>query len=169
MTDTPRLLLPLVAAAQAQKHVTVNEALMRLDAVVHLAVSSRALLAPPDVPVEGGLWVAPAGSTGAWAGRDGEIAWRLDGVWEFLTPRPGWLCWVEDEALLVRWTGSAWAAAAPAASAAGAPRPPAFTVATLPAASEARQLVYVSDGASNRHLAVSDGEVWRWMDGAVVS
>ncbi len=34
MTDTTRLGLPLLAPAQAQKHVTVNEALGRLDAVV---------------------------------------------------------------------------------------------------------------------------------------
>lgn len=34
MTETPRLGLPLMAAAQAQKHVTHNEALMLVDALV---------------------------------------------------------------------------------------------------------------------------------------
>ncbi|NYZ17829.1 hypothetical protein HL658_35250 [Azospirillum sp. RWY-5-1] len=43
-----------------------------------------------------------------------------------------------------------------------------YTVATLPSAA-GLSLVYVSDGAANKRLAVSDGSVWRWPDGAVVS
>jgi hypothetical protein len=47
---------------------------------------------------------------------------------------------------------------------------PPFTVATLPpAASYPRCLIFVSDGAANRRLAISDGAAWRWPDGAVVS
>ncbi|CAO3452230.1 Phage tail fiber protein [Azospirillum argentinense] len=45
----------------------------------------------------------------------------------------------------------------------------AYTVATLPSASSASRLIYVSDGASSKRLAVSDGTNWRWPDGAVVS
>jgi hypothetical protein len=44
-----------------------------------------------------------------------------------------------------------------------------YTVAGLPAASPAGQLIYVADGASNKRLAVSDGSNWRWPDGATVS
>lgn len=43
-----------------------------------------------------------------------------------------------------------------------------YTVATLPSAATV-SLVYVSDGAANKRLAVSDGSVWRWPDGSVVS
>lgn len=43
-----------------------------------------------------------------------------------------------------------------------------YTVATLPIATAAR-VIFVSDGASNKRLAVSDGSAWRWPDGAVVS
>jgi len=47
---------------------------------------------------------------------------------------------------------------------------PDYTVATLPsAANNARCLIYVSDGTSNKRMAVSDGTNWRWPDGAVVS
>jgi hypothetical protein len=49
---------------------------------------------------------------------------------------------------------------------------PTSTVAGLsafPAATYPRCLIYVSDGATNRRLAVSDGTSWRWPDGAVVS
>lgn len=45
-----------------------------------------------------------------------------------------------------------------------------YTVATLPdAALTPQQLIYVSDGASNQRLAVSDGMAWRFSDGNVVS
>jgi len=44
-----------------------------------------------------------------------------------------------------------------------------YTVATLPTASPAGQLIYVSDGTSNKRLAVSDATNWRWPDGAIVS
>ena len=43
MTDTPRLALPVIEAAQAQKHVTHNEALVLLDALVQLTIESRTL------------------------------------------------------------------------------------------------------------------------------
>jgi hypothetical protein len=52
MTATPRLSLPLLAAGQAQKHVTHNDALTRLDGLIHLAVASRSETTPPGSPTE---------------------------------------------------------------------------------------------------------------------
>lgn len=47
---------------------------------------------------------------------------------------------------------------------------PAYTVATLPAAASwTGCTIYVSDGTSNKRLAVSDGTNWRWPDGNIVS
>lgn len=43
-----------------------------------------------------------------------------------------------------------------------------YTVATLPAAN-AQEQIYVSDGTSNKRLAIADGTNWRWPDGAIVS
>lgn len=109
MSDsTTHLLLPFILAAQAQKHVTHNEALRILDAVVQLSVLDRHLAAPPSAPAEGDRYIVPAGATGAWAGWDFNVAAWLDGAWLRLVPRRGWLAWVEDEALLMVWTGSAW-------------------------------------------------------------
>jgi hypothetical protein len=45
----------------------------------------------------------------------------------------------------------------------------AYTVATLPQATVPGQLIYVSDGAANKRLAVSDGTGWRWSDGTTVT
>jgi hypothetical protein len=45
--DTTHLLLPYLLASQAQKHVTHNEALRLLDAMVQLAVLDRTRTVPP--------------------------------------------------------------------------------------------------------------------------
>ena len=65
MTDTTHLALPLIAAAQAQKHVTHNEALRSLDALVMLSVDDRDLSAPPGSPTEGARYLVKATGTGA--------------------------------------------------------------------------------------------------------
>lgn len=47
---------------------------------------------------------------------------------------------------------------------------PVYTVATLPTATDyPAGIIYVSDGTSNKRLAVCDGTNWRWPDGAVVT
>jgi hypothetical protein len=109
MTDTtPNLALPELIAAQAQKHVTVNEALRALDVLVQLAVLDRDLAAPPGSPAEGQRWLVAGSPTGAWGGHADEIAAWQDGDWEFYAPQPGWLVYVVDESSLLAWTGSAW-------------------------------------------------------------
>jgi hypothetical protein len=62
---TPSLALPELGASQAQKHVTVNEALNALDVLVQLAVIDRGLAAPPDAPAEGQRWLVASGESGA--------------------------------------------------------------------------------------------------------
>lgn len=108
MANTTHLELPLLAAAQSQKHVTHNEAVLRLDAVVQLAVKDRDLTAPPGSPADGDRYIVAAGATGAWASWDLNVAWYHDGVWTKLSPREGWRVWVEDENLVLVWDGSAW-------------------------------------------------------------
>jgi hypothetical protein len=47
---------------------------------------------------------------------------------------------------------------------------PTYTVSTLPsAATYTRGLIYVSNGTTNKRLAVSDGTNWRFPDGNIVS
>lgn len=98
MSDSTNLGLPYLAAAQAQKHVTVNEALRRLDALVQLSVVSATTTAQPASPADGAVYILPAGKTGAaWgAMANGALAYWRDGAWEQITPREGWLAWVRD-------------------------------------------------------------------------
>ena len=54
MSDTTTHLgLPYLLAAQAQKHVTHNEALRLLDAMVQLSVLDRTRTTPPASPADG--------------------------------------------------------------------------------------------------------------------
>ena len=48
MDETPNLELPYIVAAQAQKHVTHNEAIRALDAIVQIGAIDRDLAAPLD-------------------------------------------------------------------------------------------------------------------------
>lgn len=108
MSDTTHLGLPLIAAAQAQKHVTHNEALARLDALVHLAVSERGRETPPTLPEEGDRTIVGAAPTGIFAGHADALAVFDAGAWRFLTPRAGWTAFVEDESRLVVFDGTDW-------------------------------------------------------------
>jgi hypothetical protein len=108
MTDTPHLALPLLAAAQAQKHVTHNEALFALDALVHLAVKESGRTHAPASPTEGDRYLVGAGASGAFASHDGEIALFDLGIWRFFAPRPGWRTYVEAEDKIAVFDGFAW-------------------------------------------------------------
>lgn len=105
---SPILSLPLLQASQAQKHVTHNEALMQLDLLVQLTVADRNLTAPPASTVEGQRHIVAAAPTGDWAGKAGQIALWLDGVWQFVAPLTGWRAWIGDEGQEVVFDGAGW-------------------------------------------------------------
>ncbi len=90
---TPILSLPLILPAQAQKHVTHNEALLLLDVLAQLVVLDRTRTAPPVSPVEGDVHIVAASPTGDWAGQAGRLATWWQGGWTFLAPRDGWRAW----------------------------------------------------------------------------
>ena len=111
--NTARLKLPYIMPSQAQKHVTHNEALRLLDALVHPGVLDRDLDTPPVDPQEGNHYIVGAGATGAWAGKDDQLAAFMDGAWFFLPPVAGMLAYVTDEARLLVWDGGSWGEAVP--------------------------------------------------------
>lgn len=109
MSDqTPNLSMPFIMPAQAQKHVTHNEAIELLDTVVHLALESAATTVPPPAPAEGQAWGLAASASGAWAGKDGQIASWRGGGWLFVAPQDGWLAWCKDAGDLKVRTGGIW-------------------------------------------------------------
>lgn len=108
MTDTPRLALPAIEAAQAQKHVTHNEALALLDCLVQLAVESRTLAAPPATPADGSCYIPPAGAGGVWSGWDNQLALYNGGGWQRILPVSGLKAWVKAERLTLTYEDGVW-------------------------------------------------------------
>jgi len=108
---TPRLTLPYLAAGQAQKHVTLNEALSRLDGLVQTAVESRTTAAQPGSPDDGAIYILPVSATGAdWAGKAAGTVMRYDaGAWAELEVAEGHIAYVKDDGALVFFDGAAWA------------------------------------------------------------
>ncbi len=94
MDNTENLGLPYIMGAQAQKHVTHNEALRMLDGIVQLSVVSETIATPPASPNPGDRYIVPSGAADEWAGQENKIAAWQDGAWAFLTPVEGWLGWV---------------------------------------------------------------------------
>ncbi len=107
MSSSPNLNLTYLAASQAQKHVTVNEALRILDALCNLTIIDRNLAAPPGSPVEGDTYIVADSATGDWAAHDKEIALYADSAWQFVVPKSGWKAFVVDELQFVYWSTAA--------------------------------------------------------------
>ena len=108
MSNSPRIGLPFLDAAQAQKHVTMNEALARLDMVAAARVETMALASPPAAPAEGDAHLVPSGASGDWAGQDGNVAIFLNGGWDFITPWAGWRLWVASSPGIAVYDGADW-------------------------------------------------------------
>ncbi|NKB53429.1 MAG: DUF2793 domain-containing protein [Rhizobiaceae bacterium] len=105
---TSNLALPYILPAQAQKHVTHNEALKALDAVVQLSVVSKKLTSPPTEPAQGDRYIVAPGAVDDWLGQDGNLAAYQDAVWSFYPANVGWSAWVEEENQTVIFTGNSW-------------------------------------------------------------
>lgn len=120
MVKTANLELPLVQAAQAQKHVTVNEAFALLDAAAQLRLASVTVAEPPAMAAEGVAFFVPPGASGDWSFHPGRLAVFSNGGWMFVTPKIGWRGWIVDQAEPAVFDGVAWVPGALAVSPNGA-------------------------------------------------
>ncbi|MDO5642988.1 MAG: DUF2793 domain-containing protein [Paracoccus sp. (in: a-proteobacteria)] len=110
--ETQRLGLPLVQAAQAQKHVTVNESLARLDGLVNLVLLSTSRATPPTSALAGTCYGVPQGAGGAWAGQGGRIAIAVNGGWVFAEALAGMRAFIADQGAPAIHDGAGWVAGA---------------------------------------------------------
>ena len=106
--NSPRLNLPFLQPSQAQKHVTHNEALRRLDLLVQLNVATTNATNPPAAPDQGEVHALGLAPTGEWTGQDGKLAAWLDNAWQFVTPEMGWRAWDQGAGCLKVWDGTSW-------------------------------------------------------------
>lgn len=108
MDATPRWTLPQLFAGQAQKEVFHNEALVRIDMLLHGQAESADEAAPPSSPIVGQCWIVAAGATGDWAGQDAAVACWTEGGWRFVTPRAGLALWIADRGYSMSHNDGAW-------------------------------------------------------------
>ncbi len=115
MSDlSARLGLPYLMPAQAQKHVTHNEALTLLDLLVQLNVQGFGAETPPAMPLSGQVWALGPAPSGAWVGQGGQLAFWNDDTWLFVPPQTGWhaAAVTAQGAELRLFDGADWVAAA---------------------------------------------------------
>jgi hypothetical protein len=109
MLQSDRLKLPLLAAAQAQKEMTHNEALALADIAVQAVVQSVGPATVPESPILGQCWIVGAAPGGAWAGQAAAIAAWTSGGWRFVAPFEGMTAWSIADSVTVRRTATSWA------------------------------------------------------------
>lgn len=109
---TPNLDLPYIAPAQAQKHVTHNEAIRALDAIVQLSISDQ-LDRPPTAPRDGERFIVGTQPEDAFTGHIGEVAAFQDGAWSFLVPQIGWRVYDNTAGGLYVFRETGWASVLP--------------------------------------------------------
>ena len=105
---TARLAMPLLAAGQAGKELTHNEALVRLDMLVQPAVVANGVNNPPAAAMVGQCWIVGDAPTGDWASHRAELAGWTEGGWRFASPREGFAAWSISDAKPVSYHNGLW-------------------------------------------------------------
>lgn len=107
MATTPNLSMTELAESQASAHITVNDALQRLDNLVMPAVVSFGDNAPPGGPSNGDMYVVGGSPSGAWASNANDLAYYAGG-WLFVTPAAGFVVYVADDDVYAVYDGTSW-------------------------------------------------------------
>jgi len=107
MSQTARLGLPYIVSGQAQKEVTHNEGLNKLDAFVTPVVADIAD-SPPGSPAAGDLYIVGSSPSGDFSGHANQLAQYQTGGWVFYAPFKWMDAVVEALDSRMAYDGSAW-------------------------------------------------------------
>lgn len=118
MTTTAILGLGLISSQQNQPEVTLNELVMRLQA---LHTGAKALTNNPPVAIDGDVYIVGTVPTGAWVGKANKVAVRFGSKWLFVpdvdssgsnipmgVAQEGLTVYLQSEGGPVTWTGTHW-------------------------------------------------------------
>lgn len=105
-------------SGQSQKEITVNEALLAADFLLHMAIEKVTATVPPT-PSAGQCWLIDSSATGVFAGRTDQIAAWSEGGWRFVVPRAGMRAFDVSESAHRLYSGGSWHLVAAPASPAG--------------------------------------------------
>jgi hypothetical protein len=110
MSDyTPRVALPYLSVAQAQKELAHNAALNKLDVLTQPTAEAKQN-GPPASPVNGQVYIVDSAPTGVWATKAGYIAYYLNG-WFYYAPFIGMQFFNVAEDCFYVYRNSLWEAA----------------------------------------------------------
>lgn len=87
-STTPVIGLPLLFTGQAQKEFTLNQSLSVIDALLP-GVVVDSLGSPPSEAIDSECYRVTSPSSGEWTGKEENIAVRIAGGWQFLSPFRG--------------------------------------------------------------------------------
>lgn len=107
MSQTARLGLPYIVSGQAQKEVTHNEGLNKLDAFVTPVMADIAD-SPPGSPAAGDLYIVGTSPTGDFTGHANQLAQYQTGGWVFYAPFKWMDVVVESLDSRMTYDGTAW-------------------------------------------------------------
>lgn len=124
-TNSARHGLPFLLTGQAQKELTHNEALIRLEALLHPVVEAERT--SPDTGLSmadsGKCWLVadsmPNAAPGDWAGHAREIAYWTGGSWRFVRPVAGMSIWNRQNNSQLHYISGQWTAAPAISNATG--------------------------------------------------
>lgn len=105
--SSPNLNMPYIAPDQAQKHVTHNDAVRMLDALVQITVQ-QFIATLPASPAEGACYIVEAIASDPLFSQNGQILNFTDGSWASYLPQNGWVAWQVDVGRLIVFDGLAW-------------------------------------------------------------
>lgn len=105
---TPNLGLTELASNHVLAYLTINSALDIIDAAAKVGVANMTLTAPPGSPVDGDSYVVAATATGAWVGKENQIAAYRSGAWIFVDPPNGKPIFDQETERFFVWDGTAW-------------------------------------------------------------
>ena len=94
--------IPFVTENTLDPAAGLNDAIKVIDALVQPVIID-VLDTPPVSPEDGDAYVIDVDPTGAWAGREGQVAYWA-GVWQFLVPKTGWLMYFASQGSYYRFS-----------------------------------------------------------------
>lgn len=86
----------------------MNQNLRAIDALMQPVVLDKDVSTPPSTPSIGDIYIVGSSASGAWSGKENQIAVYYSIGWYFYPPKRGWRVFVDDEGIDYRFNGTAW-------------------------------------------------------------
>jgi Protein of unknown function (DUF2793) len=108
MTKTPHLAIPLLVPNQAQKEITINEALLLIEVLLVGVVKEIYLNHPPaDEASAQDIYIIGENPRDIWHDKANHIAYFFQG-WRYCAPKEGMSMFVLKQAASYRFINNVW-------------------------------------------------------------